>query len=122
MPGVFSVAVANAALQLFATDALFIQLHTGDPGAAGTSNVASVSTRQPVIWGTQVGGVMQAANSPEWPMWAGTDNEVITHLSFWSASSGGTFAGSCPVDSSVTMLITDNLTLHPLSFTIPTAA
>jgi hypothetical protein len=122
MTSVFSAAIANSALSAFAAAAPYMQLHTGDPGAAGTANVSSVPTRQPVTWGNPTAGVLTAVNEPEWTLWAGTNNEVVTWVSFWSASSSGTFAGSCPLDSSVTMVATDNLTLDPITFTIPTAA
>lgn len=122
MPGIFSVSVANSALGLFAAAAAYIQLHAGDPGSAGTLNVSSVPTRQPVTWGSPSDGVLTANNSPEWPLWAGTNNEVVNWVSFWTLASGGTFAGSSPLDSSVTMVITDNLTIDPVTFTVPTAA
>ena len=117
----FSVAKANALLSAFATDALYMQLHTASPGAAGTANQASVTTRQPVVWGTPTNGVLTASNEPEWPMWEGTNGEVVTHVSFWTLSSGGTFVDYEPIDSSVTQVITNNLTLSPITITLPVA-
>jgi hypothetical protein len=117
-----SVAVANATLSVFAADALYMQLHTGDPGASGTSNVSSTTTREAVTWGAPSGGVLTASNSPAWPSWAGTNGEVVTDVSYWSTVTGGTFAGSATLATSATMATSDTLTLTPVTFTLPTAS
>lgn len=117
-----SATAVNAALNTWAASAGYIQLHTGAPGAAGTANVSSTTTREAVTWGTATGGVLTASNSPAWPSWAGTANEVVTDISFWSASSAGTFEGSIALSSSVTMALTDTLTLTPISVTLPVAS
>lgn len=117
-----SAAGANTALTAWAANALYVQLHTGAPGAAGTANVSSTTTREAVTWGSASGGVITASNSPAWPSWAGTANEVVTDISFWSGPTGGTFEGSMPLASAVTMALTDTLTLTPLSVTFPVAS
>lgn len=117
-----STAAVNAMLNNFAASALYIQLHTGAPGAAGTALVSSTTTREAVTWGAAAGGVLTASNSPAWPSWAGTANEIVTDISFWSAATLGTFEGSMPLASPVTMALTDTLTLNPLSVTLPVAS
>lgn len=117
-----AAASVNSFLTTWAGDALYIQLHTADPGSAGTTAVSSTTTREAVTWGTASGGVLTASNSPAWPSWAGTNNEVVTDISFWSAATAGTFYGSMQLASSVTMATSDTLTLNPLSVTIPTAS
>ena len=117
-----STAAVDAMLNNFAASALFIQLHTGAPGANGTANVSSTTTREAVTWGSAAGGVLSASNAPAWPSWGGTNGEIVTDISFWSASSAGTFEGSMPLASSVTMATTDTLTLNPLSVTLPVAS
>lgn len=118
-----SAAVANAALSnITGTDANDVQLHTGAPGAAGTSNVSSTTARQSVTWGSPSGGVISASNQPAWTNWAGTSNEVVTDISFWSAATSGTFGLSMPLNASVTMATGDSLTLTSISITIPTAS
>jgi hypothetical protein len=118
-----STTVANAALStIIGTDANDLQLHTGAPGSAGTSNVSSVTTREAVTWGSPASGVVSASNSPAWTSWAGTNGEVVTDISAWSASTSGTFGFSCQLSSSVTMNTGDSLTLTSLSVTIPTAS
>jgi hypothetical protein len=118
-----STAVADAALNtIVGTDANDIQLHTGDPGANGTANVSSTTTREAVTWGSASGGVVTASDEPAWTSWAGTNGEVVTDLSFWSASTSGTFGLSMPLNSSVTMDTGDSLTLTSITITIPTAS
>jgi hypothetical protein len=123
----FSTASADAALTAFAGVALWVQLHTGDPGTSGTANVSSVTTRQQVTWGTASGGVLSATNSPVWTNWAGTNGESVSDVSYWNQASAGTFEGSSQITSDgepapVTMDTTDTLTLSPLSVTFPTAS
>ena len=119
------LSTANADLALNAavgTNAGYVQLHTGDPGSSGTSNVSSVTTRESVTWGSASSGSVSASNEPEWTNWAGTSGEVDTDISFWSASSSGTFGLSMQLASSVTMETGDSLTLTELEITLPTAS
>lgn len=119
----FSVAVANAALSsIIGTNAAFVQLHTGAPGAAGTSNVSSTTARQAVTWGSPSAGSVAASNAPAWTNWAGTNGEVDTDISFWSLVTSGVFGLSMPLSSSVTMNTGDSLTLTAVSVTLPTAS
>jgi hypothetical protein len=124
-----SVAVADAALSAIvgtgtnqSNDANYVQLHTGDPGSAGTSNVSTTTTRQAVTWGIPSGGSVSASNEPVWSSWAGTNGEIDTDLSFWSAASGGTFGLSMQLASSVTMDTGDSLTVTSITISIPTAS
>jgi hypothetical protein len=75
---------------------VYAQLHTGPPGAAGTANVSSVTSRRAVSFAAPSGGVLTASGSPvaAWLSWAGTNNEVVTDISLWDASSGGNFLDS----------------------------
>jgi hypothetical protein len=119
------LSTANANLALTAavgTNAGYVQLHTGDPGSAGTSNVSSVTTREAVTWGSSSGGAVSASNEPEWTSWAGTNGETDNDVSFWSASTSGTFGLSMALASSVTMDTGDSLTLTELQITITTAS
>jgi len=118
-----STAVANAALNtIVGTDANNVQLHTGAPGSAGTANVSSVTTRPSVTWNSASGGSVSASNQPAWTNWAGTNGEVDTDISFWSASTSGTFGLSMQLNSSVTMDTGDSLTLTSITISIPTAS
>ena len=117
-----TAANANSALSTWTGSAANVQLHTGAPGAAGTSNVSSVTTRPSVTWNSASAGSITASNQPAWTSWAGTNGEVVTDISFWSASSAGTFGFSIQLSSSVTMDTGDSLTLTSITISIPTAS
>lgn len=89
-------AVANALLDAYARNVSYsnaqtwVQLHAGDPGAAGTANVAANNTRiQVTNWGTPSGGSVSITGEVAFS--AAPSNENYTHVSVWSASTGGTF-------------------------------
>ena len=70
----------------------FLQMHDGDPGAAGTLNQVLETSRQVCTLGAASGG--SATNSVALT-WTGiTGSEVPTHATLWSASTGGTFRHS----------------------------
>ena len=118
-----STTVANAALNnIVGTNAAFVQLHTGAPGAAGTTSVSSTTARQSVTWGAASAGSVSASNQPAWTNWAGTNGEIDTDISFWSASTNGTFGMSMVLSASVTMNTGDSLTLTSIQVSIPTAS
>lgn len=79
---------------------LYVKLHTGDPGAAGTSNAAAGSTtRQQLTHSAASGGSMSLSSSPT--AWSnGGTSETLTHVSFWDDPSAGTFRGSAALSSS----------------------
>jgi hypothetical protein len=116
----WSTAGANSALDgLVGT---FIQAHVGDPGAAGTSNNASVTTRLSLTWGASSNGTKAITNQPAWANWAGT-TQTITHVSQWTASSGGTFKGSAPLSTPVLISAGATLTITAYQLTFgPVAA
>jgi len=117
-----TAANANSALTTWTGSAAYVQLHTGAPGAAGTSNVSSVTTRPSVTWNSASAGSITASNQPAWTNWAGTSPETDTDLSFWSASTSGTFEFSMQLSSSVTMNTGDSLTLTSVTLSIPVAS
>lgn len=91
---------------------VFVKLHVGDPGAAGTANPATNTTRKSVSFGAASGGVMSNDADIAWTAGEVTGSEDYTHWSLWTASSGGTFIGSGP--------ITANAVVAGDTFTIPT--
>lgn len=117
-----SAQLANAMLSTMIANANDLQLHTGAPGANGTANVSSVTARQSLAWGSPSAGAVAITNQPAWTSWAGTNGEVDTDLSAWSASSGGTFEFSLQMSASATMDTGDSLTITALTASIPTAS
>ena len=95
--------------------ATYIKLHTGAPGAAGTSNASSVTTRPAVTWGTPSAGSVAESNTPAWTSWAGTNGEVVTDISIWDSSTAGTFLLSAALSASKTVNTGDTLQLTTLS-------
>ena len=79
---------ANEYLDDLASTYPFIQLHTGDPGASGTSNVADESTRQEASFGSASNGQVATNADLRWEGVAATED--YTHWSGWSAAEGGT--------------------------------
>lgn len=83
-------AICNATSYSVATP--YIQLHTAAPGSAGTSNIATESTRKSVSFAAAASGAVSNDVAISWTSVAGTED--FTHWSMWTASSGGTFVWS----------------------------
>lgn len=84
---------ANSALTTLTSAYPWIQLHTANPGSAGTTAVASETTRKQVTsWGTASGGSIASAVALTWTNITGSED--ATHFSAWSASTSGTFGFS----------------------------
>lgn len=67
-----------------------VQLHVGDPGAAGTANAATETTRQQATFGTNAsGGTISNTSAVSWTSVAGTED--CTHFSAWDAATDGNF-------------------------------
>lgn len=87
-----------------------VKLHTGDPGV-GAGNVSSVTTRPAITFAAASGGAIASNNAPAWTSWAGTNGEVVTHISLWDASTAGNFLCGIALTASKTMGTGDTLTL-----------
>jgi hypothetical protein len=85
----------------------FIQLHTADPGSAGTTAVSAVTTRQSVTFSAASAGAMVSSTAPAFTM---TATETITHISVWSASTAGNFHWSAALTTPKAVVNTDTLT------------
>lgn len=116
----------TSAATFTAVTTMFIQIHTnaGDPGASGTSNVSSVTTRPALNFGAASAGSQSAiATLPSWTNWAGTNGEVVAHVSTWGASSGGTFYYSATLTLAKTVNTGDTLSVSSLTVALtPIAA
>jgi hypothetical protein len=76
----------------FAVATAYLQLHTGAPGAAGTTNVATETTRKAVSFGAASAGAISNDAQVQWTSIAGSED--ATHWSLWDASTSGNFLGS----------------------------
>jgi len=88
----WSATAANAHLTTDGGTYVWIKLHIGAPGSAGTANAAANTTRKQVTWGTPSGGVMSNTDAPSWTTVAAVED--YTHFSAWTASTNGTFGFS----------------------------
>lgn len=87
----FAETEANAILDARLVDYDYVQLHTGDPGAAGTANVAGNDTRKAISWDPASGGEAVNAADVDWTETEVDTQETYTHVSFHTAATGGTF-------------------------------
>jgi hypothetical protein len=127
--GLSAVNLANAWLNVISGTTFtgaagsFIQLHTGDPGSAGTTAVSSVTTRPSASWSAASAGSKSMSGTVSWTSWAGTNGEVVSDVSDWSASSAGTFYFAVALAANKTVNTGDTLTLNTLSVSLaPLAA
>ena len=102
--------------------ATYVQLHTANPGAAGTTAVSSVTTRPAINFAAASGGAMSMSNTPSWSSWAGTNGEVVTHISVWDANAAGNFLFSAALTASKTINTGDTFTLSSCSITFTVAS
>ena len=75
-----------------------MQLHSGAPGASGTSNVTSAAR-------VAVNGTVDGDGDITWSNIAFTGvaaSGAVQYVSYWSASSGGTFYGSSALTGDTT--------------------
>lgn len=84
-------ALCNGTNYTALTQPVYIKLHTGDPGAAGTANAAGNTTRKSVSFGAAASGVCSNDAAISWTSGEVTTTEDYTHYSIWSASTAGTF-------------------------------
>lgn len=104
-------------------DGSAVKLHTGDPGVAGTSNASAETTRKALTFSAASAGSKAAvATLPSWATWS-AGSETLTHISLWTATSGGTFRLSLPLTASKAVANGDTVNLTSLTIAlIPIAA
>ncbi len=101
---------------------LYAKLHTGDPGSAGTASASAETTRKAMTFGSASGGSASQTGSVSWTSWT-AGSETISHVSYWTASTGGTFVGSFALAASKAVANTDTLTLSSCTISVtPVAA
>jgi len=76
----------------FSVTTVYIALHVGDPGANGTANPATETTRKSVSFGAASGGSLVSDADITWTNIAGSQD--ATHFSLWDNSTSGNFLGS----------------------------
>jgi hypothetical protein len=108
------------------------QLHTADPGVAGTTSpcngASSAGTRKAITWAAAAAGAKAMSGTPSWTSWDG-GSVTISHLSFWDAigagnpATGGNFLFSGVLSSGKAITNGDTFNLTSLSVSLaPLAA
>lgn len=126
----FSPAYANAILNsvfngagFTAPTELWAKLHTGDPGAAGTANPATETTRKEVTtaFAAPSGGVVLSDEAVTWTSVPAAED--FTHISIWTDETAGDFVVSGTITANA-MGIGDTfvLPIADISASITTAA
>ena len=110
--GTFSDTVANSWLDAlarntsYANATVYVKLHLGDPGSAGTTSPAVETTRQQATFGSAAASrAISNTVAIEWTNVSTT--ETYTWVSLWTASSGGTFLGRDDLSSSAAVTAGD---------------
>jgi hypothetical protein len=90
----------------YANAAVYVKLHIGDPGSAGANNAAGNTTRQQATFSAASGGAI--TNSAD-VVWTNVStSETYSHVSLWTASSGGTYLGNAALASSQAVVAGNN--------------
>lgn len=104
----WSATAANSALTTLVATYPWAQLHVGNPGANGTSNVAVNSTRMQVTWGAPAGGLVSNSAQVQWTNVSGSED--YTHVTFWTLVTAGVFGFSGLVTANA-VVIGDTFTI-----------
>jgi len=120
----FAAAAVNGWLDgTFATATCWLKLHTADPGSAGTTAAAAGDTTRKQATMASASGGSKAMTGSVGPWTNGGTSETLTHVSFWTASSAGTFNLSAALSSSQAWNNTNTFTITGLTIAItPIAA
>jgi hypothetical protein len=91
----FLDALGNATA--FSVTDVYIKLHVGDPGANGTSNPATETTRKVVTFAAAANGSIASDSAATWTNIAGSED--ATHFTSWDNLTAGNFLFSGTVTS-----------------------
>lgn len=103
MTATFADATANAMLNVLGASALYVSLHSSNPGTTGASELTSTGyARQAIVFST---GSAQAIHNtglitfgPAVGAWT-----AATYFGLWSAPTGGTFISAAALDATETV-------------------
>lgn len=88
---------------------VYIQLHVGDPGENGSSNVAGETTRKPVTFAGASNGSLVSDSAATWPSVAAA--ETYSYISIWDAASGGNCLWTGPLTSDASVALGQSFTI-----------
>lgn len=73
----------------FAVASVYVKLHVGDPGANGTANAATETTRKAASFGAASGGALTSDADITWTNIAGSED--ATFFTAWDNATTGNF-------------------------------
>lgn len=91
----FSNYLANSLLDAlgnattYAVPDVYVKLHVGDPGANGTNNAATETTRKVVTFSAAASGALVSDSDVVWSNISGSED--ATHFTIWDNISAGNF-------------------------------
>lgn len=97
-----------------APTALYVKIHTNDPGAAGTANASAMATRAVLTLAAASGGASAlTGTAPVWTLTGLGGDEIIRNISVWDTvgPTGGNFLWSAALSTPKTVSNGDTLTL-----------
>ena len=130
--GLAATTLANKWLDMLAASAFtappgaFMELHTADPGVAGTTSTCTGTvgaSRKAITWtAASAGSKSAAATFPSWTVWDG-GSVTLTHIAVWDTITAGNFlySGALTTPRPIANGDTFNITSHSVAFT-PIAA
>lgn len=95
---------------------VYIKLHTGDAGEAGTTNAATETTRKAATWSAASSGSIATSATLEWTNVAAT--ETYSHWSAWDNSTAGNCLWTGALSSSAAVTAGDTFQITSLTLTL----
>lgn len=95
---------------------VYVKLHTGDAGEAGTTNAATETTRKQASWATAASGSIATSATLEWTNVSTT--ETYTHWSMWDNSTAGNCLWTGALSASAAVTAGDTFQITTLTLTL----
>lgn len=95
---------------------VYVKLHTGDPGEAGTSNAAGETTRKQASFAAASSGSCASDADLTWTNVS--TSETYSHISLWDASSNGNCLWTGALTASKAVNSGDTFTIASGSLTV----
>ena len=96
----------------------YVQLHTADPTDAGTTAVATNTTRQAVTWAAASNPAGTKASSATLSWTSVPASETYSHWSLWDASTAGNCLWTGALASSAAVVTGDTFQITSLTLTL----
>ena len=93
----------------FAVANVYVKLHTGDPGEAGTSNAAGNTTRQEMTAGSAASGATTNDNTITWT--SVSTSETYHSVSLWDNPTAGNCLWTGPLAATKAVIAGDTFTI-----------